>query len=132
MVLLKTKIKSVFRLIEIEDGENDLYTIVNKVFTAHNIEYDEDIAVEFFENDGAPVTANHLFQLIQQHQNCASFYIELVPMAETHKKITSAVSCSQILKYLEFSGIYGFFCFSNWKDFWDEKIYTKYSWREIA
>lgn len=94
MFLLKTKIRRVFRLVEIDENEKDIFEFVKKVFAAHNIEFDENVAVEFFENDGAPVTVDHLFKLIEQQHRCASFSIEFVPMGETHKKITTAVSWS--------------------------------------
>lgn len=91
-MLLKTKIRGVYKIIEIDDNENNLENFANSIFTAHGIQFDEKVEIEFFENDGAKVEPQHLFPLIRQWIKCASFFIEIVSLGETHKKITSEVS----------------------------------------
>lgn len=95
MIYLKTKIRGVFRIVEIENGENDLFLFLKKVFAAHNIDFEQDVTVGLFENDGAPVNANQLFPLIEQNYKCASSWIEIIPSGETHKRITFEVNSIQ-------------------------------------
>lgn len=61
-------------------------------FAAHGIICEEDICIDFLDNNGAPIYQTELFGIVGQKMNCGCFFIELKISGESNKTITAAVS----------------------------------------
>lgn len=53
---------------------------------AHDIEFNEDITVDFFDNIGTPLDYRYLFDIVGQKINCGCFYLELKISGESSKR----------------------------------------------
>lgn len=61
-------------------------------FSIHDVHTEEEIVIEFFDNNGAPINESDLFEIIGQKSSCGCFYIELLLSGESHKSITHEAS----------------------------------------
>lgn len=79
----------------------------NLALAAHNIECQDTITIDFFDNNKTPILNEDIFDIVGQKINSSCFFVELRIGGDHFKKISSAVSESRL------HTVFLFFCFNN-------------------
>lgn len=69
----------------------DILNFFVTVLETHNVERSDDVFIDFFDNNMAPIPHDMLYSIIKQFGQSGSFYVELVISGETNKSITQEV-----------------------------------------